>query len=90
MNKADVALERKDMDEALDLYKRAEKLMPDNLELQFWKGVGLLNMGNTEKGFNVLEAVFEKNRDWQTLILRLPASGLLQVDNRTMKQLKQM
>lgn len=90
MNKADVALERNDMDEALDLYTNAEKLMPDNLELQFWKGVGLLNMGNTEKGFNVLEAVFEKNRDWQTLILRLPASGLLKVDNRTMKQLKQM
>lgn len=90
MNKADVALERNDMEKALALYEEAEKLMPDNLELQFWKGVGLLNMGQTRQGLEILQVVFNQNKDWQKLITRLPDAGLLDVEARTMNIIEKM
>lgn len=90
MNQADVALEKNNTQKALELYKEAERLIPDNLELQFWKGVGLLNMGKTRQGLEILKIVFNQNQDWQKLIRRLPKSGLLDVKPRTMNIIKKM
>ena len=90
MNKADVALERNQVKKALSLYNKAENLMPENQEVKFWKSVGLLNTGETRQGLEQLKNVFKQNSDWQKLIQRLPNSGLLKVEKRTMDSIKQM
>ena len=90
MNQADVAIEMNQVEKALSLYNKAEELMPENQELKFWKAVGLLNTGETRQGLEQLKYVFKQNRDWQELIQRLPASGLLEVDERTMRIIEKM
>jgi uncharacterized Ntn-hydrolase superfamily protein len=90
MNQADVALETNQVEKALSLYNKAEELMPENQEVKFWKAVGLLNTGETRRGLEQLKIVFKQNSDWQKLIQRLPASGLLEVDKRTMNIIEKM
>ena len=90
MNQADVAIERNQVEKALSLYNRAEELMPENQEVKFWKAVGLLNTGETRRGLEQLKYVFKQNRDWQEMIQRLPASGLLEVEKRTMDIIEKM
>ena len=80
MNRGDLAVEHGDVDGALREYSAAEAMFPDNLEMKFWHAVALVNAGRTAESLPIFEAVFKADRNWATLVPRLPASGSLTAD----------
>jgi uncharacterized Ntn-hydrolase superfamily protein len=80
MNRGDHALERNDIDAALEEYGRAQALSPANLEMKFWYAVSLLNAGRTEAAMPVLDRITGIEPAWRELLQRLVAAQLLEVD----------
>jgi uncharacterized Ntn-hydrolase superfamily protein len=79
MNRGDLAVEQGDMKLALAEYGTAETMVPDNLEMKFWKAVALANNGMLEEAYPVFRTVFRGDENWRELTRRLPGSGLLTV-----------
>src|SRR4026209_3005175 len=80
MNAGDLAVEKKDNEGALREYSAAEKLVPDNAEMIYWRAVALVNMGRVDESLPLFRRVFAIDRNWITLTPRLPKSGLLPDD----------
>jgi len=87
MNKGDVAIEHNDMDLAMKEYSAAEKLFPDNEEMQYWRAVTLTNIGKIDEALPIFKSVFQKNNNWATLTPRLLKSKLLLVDKKTLNKI---
>ncbi|MEA1986272.1 MAG: DUF1028 domain-containing protein [Candidatus Marinimicrobia bacterium] len=79
MNNGDLAIENNDMKLALKEYGSAEKLMPDNLEMKYWKAIALANNNQVKKSLPLFKKVFAEDENWRELTKRLPKSGLLNV-----------
>jgi uncharacterized Ntn-hydrolase superfamily protein len=89
MNKGDVAMEVGDSQKAEELYLGAQKLFPDNLEMQYWYAINLLNNKEYEKAHPILKSIFKKDSNWKTLTSRLVKSKLLTIpDSELEKVLK--
>jgi uncharacterized Ntn-hydrolase superfamily protein len=86
-NRGDGAMAEGDLEAANEAYGKAADLAPGNLELRFWRGVSLLNMGRARDAVAVLESVFEEDPNWKELLLRLPASGLVRMDREEIVEL---
>jgi len=80
MNKGDEALEKDDVPGALQAYSTAEAMQPDNLEMKFWHAVSLVNSGMTPEALPIFKAVFAQDRNWATLLQRLPPVDLLKAN----------
>ncbi|MBP1775329.1 MAG: hypothetical protein H6Q86_1335 [candidate division NC10 bacterium] len=87
MNRGDLAVEHGDVDAALREYSAAEAMFPDNLEMKFWHAVALVNAGRTSESLSIFESVFKADRNWATLVPRLPASGTLTADQPTIQRI---
>lgn len=87
MNRGDLAVEHGDVDAALREYSAAEAMFPDNLEMKFWHAVALVNAGRTPESLPLFESVFHADRNWATLVPRLPASGTLTADEPTIRRI---
>jgi uncharacterized Ntn-hydrolase superfamily protein len=87
MNNGDLAVEHSDIEGALREYGAAEIMFPENLEMKFWHAVALVNAGRTEESLRIFKDVFARDRNWATLVPRLPASGTLQGDEATIKRI---
>lgn len=87
MNQGDVAVEKNDIDGALREYGAAETLFPDNMEMKFWHAISLVNTGRTEQALPIFRTVFTSDINWATLLPRLPASGVLNADEPTIKKI---
>ena len=87
MTAGDEALGRGSMDEALDQYARAENLVPEIVEMPFWKAVTLVGTGHLEDALPIFAAVFEQEPVWKELLPRVVAAGLLAVDDDTLHQI---
>lgn len=85
MNKGDLAIENGDMEQALVEYGSAEALFPDNLEMKFWKAVALLNNSRLNEAKEIFKYVFERNGNWEKLLLRLPGSNLISLSPEQVK-----
>ena len=90
MNSGDLAVERNDVDGALREYSAAEKMFPENLEMQFWHAVALVNAGRVDQSLPIFHEVFAKDLHWATLIPRLPPSGTLTADESTLNKILSM
>ncbi len=89
MNDGDVAMEVGDSKKAEELYLKAQKLVPDNLEMQYWYAINLLNNKEFEKAKPILASIFQKDPNWKTLTSRLVKSKLLTIsDSELQKVLK--
>ncbi len=77
MNQGDLAVERGQMDRALEHYGAASRMVPDNPEMAFWQGIALAGHGQPEAAMPVLRKAFEADPAWIELTRRLPAAGLL-------------
>ena len=86
MNKGDVAIEKGDMQKALREYASAERLFPQNLEMKFWKAVALLNNSRVSQAREIFKYVINKNKNWEKLLLRLPASNLVSLTKNQIKK----
>lgn len=87
MTAGDEALGRGSMDEALDQYARAENLVPEVVEMPFWKAVTLVGTGHLEDALPIFAAVFEQEPVWKELLPRVIDAGLLTVDDDTLHQI---
>jgi uncharacterized Ntn-hydrolase superfamily protein len=64
-------------------YVEANRLAPENDELQFWAGLGLIAAGETDRGRDFLVKVIAANSDWRVLLDRLnPAEVPASVEAR--------
>jgi uncharacterized Ntn-hydrolase superfamily protein len=87
MNAGDLAVEKKDNEGALREYGAAEQLVPDNAEMIYWHAVALVNMGRVEESLPLFKRVFAMDRNWIELTPRLPKSGLLPDDPKTIERI---
>ena len=85
MNKGDLAVEKNDMKLAMDEYNAAMKMFPENLEMKYWTAVTLANNGDVAKSLPKFKEIFSQDVNWKELTKRLPAVGLLNVDEKNLK-----
>jgi len=86
-NLGDEAMAENDLKAAMEAYGEAARLASDNLELAFWQGVSLVNVGRDDEGVKVLRSVVERDANWKELLKRLPAAGLLTVDKARLEKI---
>ena len=77
MNNGDVAVEKGQMDEAMEEYGKARAMLPDNLEMKYWHAIMLANNGDVNGATKILKEVYSKDKNWKELTARLPEVGLL-------------
>ena len=87
MNRGDLAVERGEMEMALEEYGAAEAMLPHNLEMKFWKAVALANNGRLEEALPVFKSLFRRDECWRQLAGRLPDSGLLMVSEEELQMI---
>ncbi len=87
MNAGDLAVEHGDVDGALREYGAAEAMFPNNLEMKFWHATALVNAGRVKESLALFREVFAKDPNWATLVPRLPASGTLNADEKTIREI---
>ncbi len=79
MNNGDLAVEKNDMPTAMKEYMAAEKMFPNNLEMQYWHAITLANNKKVPQAAQMLKAIYKKDKNWLELTKRLPKAGLLNV-----------
>ena len=77
MNKGDLAMEEGNSIEAEQLYLKAQKLFPENLEMKYWYAINLLNNKDFDRAKPILKSIFKQDINWKTLTSRLVKSKLL-------------
>jgi uncharacterized Ntn-hydrolase superfamily protein len=87
MTEGDEAIGRGDMPEALRQYDEAERLVPEIVEMPFWKAVGLAGTGAVEESIPIFTAVFEREPAWRDLLPRVVDAGLLDLDETTLRRI---
>jgi uncharacterized Ntn-hydrolase superfamily protein len=86
MNRGDVAIENGDIDAALISYREAEKLFPENAEMQYWHAVSLVNAGRLNDAIPIFKDVFRKNPDWKELTPRIVQVGILRLSQSDLQK----
>ncbi len=87
MNAGDEFFGKGDIAGAVREYGAAERLVPDNIEMVFWHAVTLVNAKKIEEALPLFKRVFAEDRNWATLISRLPKSKLLPDDQKIIRQI---
>jgi len=87
MNQGDLAVEHNDVEGALREYSAAEAMFPKNLEMKFWHAVALVNVGRVKDSLPFFKEIFAQDTNWADLIPRLPASGTLNANEKTIKEI---
>ncbi len=87
MNNGDLAVEKNNMPLAMTEYKAAMQLFPDNLEMQYWTAITLVNNKQLSKAIPLLRSIFTKDKNWKELTRRLPPVGLLTVTPEDLKKI---
>ena len=87
MNKGDAAVETGNNKLAKELYMSAQKLNPDNLEMQFWYAVTLANNGELTAAKIIFKKLFEQDTNWRTLIPRLVKPKLLTISEDQLQEI---
>jgi uncharacterized Ntn-hydrolase superfamily protein len=80
MNHGDELMAKGDISAACIEYGSAERLAPHNVEMVFWHAVTLANSGRIEEALPLFKNAFEADRNWMTLLSRLPRSKLFPDD----------
>ncbi|MFQ6615262.1 MAG: DUF1028 domain-containing protein [Fidelibacterota bacterium] len=79
-NRGDARLEKDDVEGALEEYRKAAELYPENPELPFWTAVTLADGGRLPEALPVFKTVFSTDSRWRELVPRLVKSKLLPDD----------
>ncbi len=76
MNRGDQATEEKDTARALEHYRQAQALCPENGEMRFWYAVSLTSLGKIAEARSVLQALYRQEPQWKLLAERIERSGI--------------
>ncbi|MBK7630656.1 MAG: DUF1028 domain-containing protein [Ignavibacteriales bacterium] len=87
MNAGDLAVEKNDMNLAMDEYNAAMKMFPENLEMKYWTAVSLANTGEVEKSLPMFKEIFALDANWMELTKRLVPVGLLTVEKAILSKI---
>lgn len=89
MNAGDEAVAEEDFARAESLYSRAAEMVPEIVELPFWKAVTLFTSGREEEALPVFREVFasSEGQRWIRLVPRLVEAGLLPDDEEKIEQI---
>jgi tetratricopeptide (TPR) repeat protein len=97
MNAGDRAMETGDVALALEHYRAAQNLNPDNVEMSFWTGVTLASDGRVDESVPFFRTAFndrsnglapaEGGADWIELLRRLPEAGLFPDDHKLINRI---
>jgi uncharacterized Ntn-hydrolase superfamily protein len=77
MTAGDVAIEHNDLERAMIEYGEAVKLLPDNVEVQYWAAVTLATNGKLEQALPTFRSVFAADPNWVELTRRLYKPGVI-------------
>ncbi len=86
MNNGDLAVEKGQMEKAMQEYGKAEAMFPNNLEMKYWHAITLANNGDVNEAVKLLREVYKKDKNWQELTSRLPEVGLLTLPPKDLKK----
>ena len=78
----DAAFARGDMESGASEYAKAESLAPGNLEFSFWHAIAMLTLGRPDDAIGIFRGVFERDRNWATLAMRMTRSKLIGCDEK--------
>jgi uncharacterized Ntn-hydrolase superfamily protein len=87
MNAGDEFFGKNDIAGAVREYSAAERLVPDNIEMIFWHAITLANAGKVTEALPLFRRVFAADRNWATLVRRLPHSKMLPDDQNLIQQI---
>lgn len=87
MNDGDLAIEKGELDKAMQAYQAAMRLFPANLEMQYWTAIGLANNQQITKAAAMLQRIYKQDANWRELTRRLPKVGLLTLPANDLKKL---
>lgn len=87
MNAGDLAVEYGEMEKAGELYRQAESMFPDNLEMKYWHAIALANTGKMEEALPLFKLIFSKDPKWKTLTPRLIDNEMLKVSKDDLKRI---
>lgn len=90
MNAGDLAIEAGDYAKASAAYGAAEEMFPDNLEMQYWHAINLVNQGEMKTALPMLKKIFAENNDWRLLTPRLIKPGILQVSEQDLQKIMKL
>ncbi|TDN88078.1 putative Ntn-hydrolase superfamily protein [Salegentibacter sp. 24] len=89
MNRGDLAMEEGNVEKALKQYSTAESMFPNNLEMKFWKAVALVNSDRLEEAKLIFDRIFDEDKNWRTMLKRLPDAKLIEVTKDQLEMLTQ-
>jgi len=87
MDNGDLAMEKGNIDKALEEYNTAREMFPDNLEMKYWTAISLANGNRMEEALVLFKEVFKKDTNWFTLTERLPEVGLLNLKETELEKI---
>jgi uncharacterized Ntn-hydrolase superfamily protein len=90
MNNGDLAVEKGQMDKAMEEYGKAETMFPNNLEMKYWHAITLANNGDVNGASKLLKEVYKKDKNWKELTERLPEVGLLTLSPQDLQKILQV
>jgi hypothetical protein len=62
-------------------------MFPNNLEMQYWHAVSLVNIGRLEEALPMFKKIFLADENWVELTRRIVHNGLLNADEQVIKQI---
>ncbi len=87
MNNGDLAVEKNDMNLAMQEYGAAMKMFPGNLEMQYWTAITLANNKKVGEASAMLQKIYKQDANWRELTRRLPKVNLLTVSKEDLERL---
>lgn len=87
MNKGDMAIEKGNVDRALEEYGAARDMFPNNVEMTYWTAVSLANSDRLEEALPLFKQVFKEDKNWITLTKRITKNGILSVSDTTLNKI---
>ncbi|HSR49927.1 MAG TPA: DUF1028 domain-containing protein [Acidobacteriota bacterium] len=88
MNAGDLAIERGQMEQALQHYARAEEKLPGRLEPRYWHAVQLVSVGRLEESLPIFKEIFAQDENWLKLTRRLVEVDLLPEDPKILEAIE--
>lgn len=87
MNAGDQAIEKGNVDQALQEYGQARDMFPQNEEMTYWTAVSMANAGRIAQSLPLFEEVFQSNSNWKTLTRRITKNGMLSVSDSALQKI---
>ncbi len=84
MNRGDLAVEKGDIQSAMDAYGTAESMFPHNAEMKYWHAIALANAGKITEALPLFKQVFSMDQNWRKLTPRLIKNKLLVVSEESL------